>query len=276
MSPRLSGEDCLPLGCDAHSLRQTRESSPRRMSGSKMNVKGGPGVSLSEERPAQASVRLACGPTGSTQKHAAPEYVIRNLPSSRFHLDGPDVQPTAATDYVRELLGAEDSLSGPLADTKVCMLRMQEPLVCTETEPGRTFKCNIDRDVLLAIGITAEGRNKIGALPKRFQVPGRPEKLRLVLVQARRGDVLALQTSPAVNYHVPSRGGPGRPSAPSVAQTIRGDVTLMRNDRALGPSDLQGPSDMQDMPLPHDFSVVDGICGIAFWVGGLTDVVEAC
>ena len=32
-------------------------------------------------------------------------------------------------------------------------------------------------------------------------------------------------------------------------------------------------------PLLLDYrtrEVVDGICGIAFWVGGLTDVVEAC
>ena len=26
------------------------------------------------------------------------------------------------------------------------MLRMQEPLVCTETDPGRPFKCTLSRD----------------------------------------------------------------------------------------------------------------------------------
>jgi len=131
---------------------------------------------------------------------------------------------------------------------------------------GRTFKCTLSRDTTFAIGITAEGRNKVGALPKRFQVPTRLEKLRIVLVRGKRGDVISVSTSPAVSYHVAKSAG--------AAKTMRGEMTCCRNDRAMTLEDVLGPQDVESMPLQHDFSVLDGICGVAFWVGGLTDLVE--
>ena len=103
-------------------------------------------------------------------------------------------------------------------------------------------------------------------MPKRFQVPTRLEKLRLVLVRGKRGEVFSLSTSPAVSYHVAKSAG--------AAKTMRGEITCYRNDQVLTLGEVLGPSDVESMPLLHDFSVLDGICGIAFWVGGLTDVVE--
>jgi hypothetical protein len=186
------------------------------------------------------------------------DFVLRNLPCVRFFIEGSDAQPTAATDYVRELLGCDET-------SKVCMLRMQEPLVCTETDPGRSFKCTLSRDMAVALGVTAEGRNKIGALPKRFQVPTRPEKLPLVLVRGNRGDVFTVTTSPCVSYHVAKSAG--------AAKTMQGDITIYRNEHMLRMDDILGPADVR-VPLPHEFTVQDGICGIAFWVGGLTDLSD--
>jgi hypothetical protein len=51
-------------------------------------------------------------------------------------------------------------------------------------------------------------------------------------------------------------------------------MTCTRNEQAMTLDDVLGPQGLEGMPLPHDFSVLDGICGIAFWVGGLTDLVE--
>ena len=245
----VSSEDSLPLGCDAQQMAVLKLSkdlqSKYRRAGSES------AAAVREENESDGkSVRLCDG---------SPDFVLRNLPCVRFYLEGPDVQNNEATEYVRHILDADDA-------NKVCMLRMQEPLVCTETDPGRSFKCTLSRDITFAVGVIAEGRNKVGALPKRFQVPTRVEKLRLVLVRGKRGEVFSLSTSPAVSYHVAKSAG--------AAKTMRGEITCYRNDQVLTLGEVLGPSDVESMPLLHDFSVLDGICGIAFWVGGLTDVVE--
>jgi hypothetical protein len=244
----VSSEDSLPLGCDAQQmavlkLSRDLKSKYRRATDSAQAVR-------EENESDGKSVRLC---------DAKPDFVLRNLPCVRFYLEGPDVQNSEATDYVRQILGADDA-------NKVCMLRMQEPLVCTETDPGRSFKYTLSRDITFAIGVTAEGRNKVGALPKRFQVPSRVEKLRVVLVRGKRGDSFSLSTSPAVSYHVAKSAG--------AAKTMRGEMACYRNEQAMTRDEILGPPDVESMPLQHDFSVLDGICGIAFWVGGLTDVVE--
>jgi hypothetical protein len=244
----VSSEDSLPLGCDAQQMAVLKLSKDLK---SKYRRGSDSASAVREENDADGkSVRLCDG---------SPDFVLRNLPCVRFYLEGPDVQNSEATDYVRQLLRADDS-------SKVCMLRMQEPLVCTETDPGRSFKCTLSRDCTFAVGVTAEGRNKVGALPKRFQVPSRVEKLRVVLVRGKRGDMFSLSTSPAVSYHVAKSAG--------AAKTMRGEMTCYRNEQAMSLEEVLGPPDVESMPLLHDFSVLDGICGIAFWVGGLTDVVE--
>lgn len=244
----VSSDDSLPLGCDAQHLAVLKLS--RDLKSKYKGRAGDTGTceTVQEERP---SVRLAS---------ESSDFILRNLPCVRFYLDNSqDAPSTAATQYIQELLGAD-------GDAKVCMMRMQEPLVCTETDPGRPFKCTLNRDVTVAIGVIAEGRNKIGALPKRFQVPTRIEKMGLVLVDAKRGDVLTLHASPAVSYHVAKSA--------AAAKTMRGDLCLYRNDAQMQLADVRGPPGLEAMPCPHDFAVQDGICGVIFWVGGLTDAQE--
>ena len=43
---------------------------------------------------------------------------------------------------------------------EVCMLRMQEPLVCTETDPGRPFKCTLSRDGIVPRGARSDTQTR--------------------------------------------------------------------------------------------------------------------
>merc|ERR1719191_1246259 len=123
------------------------------------------------------------------------------------------------------------------------MLRMQEPLVISNADPGRYFTVSLNRDLTLAIGVTAEGRSKVGALPKRFQVPSRPDKLNLVLLQGNRGDVFKVHVQPSVSYHAKKDDGAAAP------KTMTGELTFYRNN---GPEPIQVG---EGSVVPHNFTV---------------------
>jgi hypothetical protein len=145
---------------------------------------------------------------------------------------------------------------------KLCMLRTQEPLVLSEVDSDRSFTCTVGRDLPVVIGVMAEGRQTLGALPKRFQVPKRLECLRVIKVQANRNDVISLSASPSVRYHVAKAVESSR---------TRGEVRFYRNNAPL-PLDQVEP--IESLPLGHEYTVLDGICGVIFWLGSLSDITD--
>jgi hypothetical protein len=179
------------------------------------------------------------------------------LPCARFYLKGlQQPYPSPAIQHVCGLLHTEEV-------DKLCMLRTQEPLVLSETDSHRSFTCTVARDLAVVIGVLAEGRQTLGALPKRFQVPKRLECLRVIKVQAKQNDVISLSASPSIRYHVAK--------AAESAKT-RGEVRFYRNNTPLLLDEVEP---IEGLPLRHEYTVLDGICGIIFWIGGLSDITES-
>lgn len=234
-------EDSLPLGCDSHHYQMLKLA---RALKAKQLSSGGSTSSGEKDKEVRFS---ECAEVG---------LILRNLPCVRFYLDPVEVPPTPATVLIQEMLGVEGN------GARMAMLRMQEPLVMSNADPGRYFTVSLNCDLTLAVGVTAEGRSKVGALPKRFQVPTRAEKLQVVLLQARRGDVIKVHASPCVTYLAKK----DEATSPKVT---RGELTFYLNNNPDPVVLYNGTSSVQ-----HDFTVQDAMCGAAFWVGGLTDLVS--
>lgn len=105
-------------------------------------------------------------------------------------------------------------------------------------------------------------RTLVGALPKRFQVPARAEKLQVVLLQGRKGDCIKVHSTPCVSYLAKKDDA----TSPKVT---RGELTFYFNNDP-NPIVLHNGATKAE----HGFTVQDAMCGAAFWVGGLTDLVS--
>jgi len=259
----VSSTDTLPLGCEHQEYYWIKRY--RALKRRVESKRTGAPVVEEEDETDEAEVLRRGAVIEESLLRAQASAPVGKIQSSRFYLEDscavlPDLKRQldgeAATSADGDA-GAGDRL-GPLPlapgrPARAAMLRTQQSLVISPVS-SRWFVVDTAREMKILIGATTEGLERLQ--------PACLSTLKLVSIQARRGDRIKLLATPALGYAPCAEGtlpGGGGAGIADQDYMLCGDLTIVVNNESKS-------------SVEHEFAAGAPLFGVAIWYGSLSDV----